>query len=56
MNHFNTFIERSNERGAGLVEYVLLLTLIALVCLGALAALGDTTGEPFLSAKSGLVD
>lgn len=33
------------ERGAGLVEYVLLLSLIALVCIAAISMLGGETNE-----------
>jgi len=34
-----------DERGAGLVEYTLLVALIALVCIGALAFFGTRQGE-----------
>lgn len=33
------------DRGSSLVEYALLLALIATVCLGALAALGGQNGD-----------
>ncbi len=36
----------NTERGANLVEYALLLALIAIVCVGAVSALGGTTSEP----------
>lgn len=35
----------SDERGASLVEYALLLALIAMVCLGAVTLLGAQTGD-----------
>lgn len=38
---------RSNERGANLVEYTLLLVLIVLVCIGAVTLLGEATNEPY---------
>lgn len=34
------------ERGANLVEYALLVALIAIVCVGAVSMLGGTTNEP----------
>ncbi len=40
------------ERGAGLVEYALLLALIALVCIGAVVFFGNTTSASFSSAAS----
>ncbi len=43
------------EAGAGLIEYTLLIAFIAIVCVAAIALLGDTTGEPFSNlANSGL--
>ncbi|MDH3681235.1 MAG: hypothetical protein OEV40_14950 [Acidimicrobiia bacterium] len=41
------------ERGAGLVEYTLLVALIVLVCIAAIALVGDSTAEPFSSIMSG---
>ncbi len=35
------------ERGASLVEYALLLALIAVVCIAAVGALGGATAEPY---------
>jgi pilus assembly protein Flp/PilA len=35
----------ADERGASLVEYALLLALIAMVCLGAVTVLGTVTGD-----------
>ena len=46
-------IARSHdERGASLVEYALLLALIAMVCIAAVTALGDTTSGAFSEATS----
>lgn len=44
----------SDERGASLIEYALLLALIVVVCVGAVAALGDATQQPFSSLSSKL--
>ena len=38
-----TQIKRLDDRGAGLLEYVLLVSLIALVCLGAVTFFGTAT-------------
>ena len=43
-----------DSRGANLVEYVLLLTFIALVVIGVVTALGDRVSEKFSSASSQL--
>lgn len=43
-----------DERGASLVEYALLLALIAVVCVGAVSVLGDSTGEPYSQLGSRL--
>lgn len=40
------------ERGASLVEYALVIALIALVCAGALKTLGRNTSDKLLSAGS----
>jgi pilus assembly protein Flp/PilA len=42
------------DRGASLVEYALLLALIAMVCIAAVSALGDTTSASFSEAVSEL--
>ena len=42
------------ERGASLVEYVLLTSLIALACVAALRYLGTSVSEPYSGAGSGL--
>lgn len=46
--------EAGNERGAGLVEYALLVSLLILVCLAAVELLGDATTELYSSAVTGL--
>lgn len=43
---------RSDERGASLVEYALLLALVALVCVGALTFFGSETGNSADSSAS----
>ena len=40
-----------NDEGAGLAEYALLLLLIAIVCVGALTALGTTIAGAFNTAQ-----
>jgi pilus assembly protein Flp/PilA len=37
----------NDERGASLVEYALLVALIAVVCIGAVTALGGTASSKF---------
>ncbi len=41
-----------DERGASLVEYALMLALIAMVCIAAVSALGSTTSGSFSEATS----
>lgn len=41
-----------SDRGASLVEYALLLALIAMVCIAAVTALGSTTSTSFSEANS----
>jgi pilus assembly protein Flp/PilA len=43
-----------NERGASLVEYALLLALIAVVCIVAIAFLGTATSSNFSGDTSSL--
>jgi pilus assembly protein Flp/PilA len=43
-----------SERGASLVEYALLLALIAVVCIIAITALGDKASENFDSIADSL--
>ncbi len=43
-----------SQRGASLVEYALLLALIAVVCVAAVSALGGTTAVPYSEVASTL--
>jgi pilus assembly protein Flp/PilA len=43
-----------SERGASLVEYALLVALIALVCVAAVGFFGDETSESFSVSASHL--
>ena len=52
---YTTVLSRSNEqRGASLVEYVLLISLMALACFVAAKYLGSQTARPYSGAASGL--
>ena len=42
------------ERGATMVEYVLILALIAILVIGVVAALGNSVSSKFSQASSGL--
>jgi Flp pilus assembly pilin Flp len=44
--------DRTDDRGASLVEYALLLALIAMVCIVAVTALGDSTNQGMSSGAS----
>ncbi len=44
----------SSERGASLVEYALLVALIAVVCIGAVTFLGRETADSFSSLGNSL--
>ena len=44
--------QASDDRGASLVEYALMLALIAMVCIAAVSALGDTTSGSFSEVTS----
>ena len=44
----------AREEGQGLVEYALILVLIAIVVIGILSALGDRVSEVFSEVNSGL--
>ncbi len=46
--------EACAERGASLVEYALLLALIAVVCIAAVTTLGGTTAVPYSEVASTL--
>ena len=43
-----------DDRGASLVEYALLVALIAIVCIAAVTTLGETVSEEFSTIDSGL--
>jgi pilus assembly protein Flp/PilA len=49
------FANRYSERGQGLVEYALILVLIALVVIVALALLGPRVGNVFSQISNELV-
>ncbi len=49
-----TPLDERGERGASLVEYALLVALIALVCIAAVTLLGGTTASQFSSIADGL--
>lgn len=48
--------DRADERGASLVEYALLIALIALVMVGAVTLLGDTTATSIDGSSSSILD
>ena len=43
-----------DERGASLIEYALLVALIAVVCIAAVTALGETTSQKFDEVDSAI--
>ena len=43
-----------SERGASLVEYALLVALLAIVCIAAVNLLGKTTSSEFSQINSGI--
>ena len=43
-----------SERGATMVEYVLILALIAILVIGVVAALGNSVSSKFSEASSGI--
>ena len=52
--YINARLNIKNERGAALVEYALLLALIAVVCIVALTTLGNKANSKFESIGSQL--
>lgn len=44
----------TEERGANLVEYALLVAFIAIVCVAAVAALGNNTAPPYSELGSSI--
>jgi len=53
INHLTVRL-RTEERGASLVEYALLVALIAIVCIAAVTLLGQTVQEPYSEISSAL--
>jgi pilus assembly protein Flp/PilA len=49
-----TWLNRREERGASLVEYALLVALIAVVCIVAVSLLGSNASNKFSSVGSAL--
>jgi Flp pilus assembly pilin Flp len=47
---------RSDERGASVVEYALLIALIAIVLFSAVSFLGDTTDASFSGSASSILE
>lgn len=55
LTFIRTWLEaRLDDRGASLVEYALLVALIAIVCIAAVTALGETTSTQFSEMSSEL--
>jgi len=61
INFWNTWVASfvrarfgRTERGASLVEYVLLVSLIAVVCIGAISLLGSSASKKFSSVGSSI--
>ena len=61
ITYFNTWVTTfvrarfgRTERGASLVEYVLLVSLIAVVCIAAITFLGNSASTKFSSVGSSL--
>jgi Flp pilus assembly pilin Flp len=46
----------TNERGQGLVEYALILTLVGLIAVGALTVLGSRVGNVFSNVNTGITN
>ena len=55
-NFLNTWLKAhtKSERGAAMVEYALLLALIAIVAIAALKVLGETVSNEFSEIDSGI--
>ena len=51
-HHRNVIRGKRNERGASLVEYALLLALIAIVCFSAVSFFGSSNSGGFGKSKS----
>ena len=48
-------MNEQGERGASLVEYALLIALIAVVCIGAVTAFGSATGTSISRSGTSIV-
>jgi Flp pilus assembly pilin Flp len=51
-----THLRHAGERGASLVEYALLIALIAIVLFSAVSFLGDTTDASFSGAAQSITE
>ena len=49
-------LDVTSERGASLVEYALLVALIAVVCIAAVTALGEAASENFTEVANEISD
>ncbi len=56
MQYMKRLTRRAHDRGASLVEYALLVALIAVVCIGAVTFLGGGTSGTLDEAGSGIGD
>jgi len=54
MVRMRAWLARRDERGASLVEYALLVALIAVVCIVAVSLLGSNASNKFSSVGSAL--
>lgn len=54
MQHVKRLTRRAHDRGASLVEYALLVALIAVVCIGAVTFLGGGTSGTIEDAGNGI--
>ncbi len=54
--YLRAILGRRSERGAALVEYALLLALIAVVCIVALTRLGEQASEKFSTVGGSIAD
>ncbi len=50
----NSFFKPPDERGQGLVEYALILVLVAIVVIGILLVLGPTVAQVYCQVSNGL--
>jgi pilus assembly protein Flp/PilA len=50
----NTEVQTKKQKGASLVEYALLVALIAVICIVAISALGQKVSTSFSSIASGV--